>query len=418
MPAWRLWATNPKKNRSLATKDIRVAWVMPALVRAWRWHPVFREFTKLFPNTVFFTGIWPGFTRGLEGTFKVEKLRGHRIFSLGQTELGVHKSFTWVPPSALLRLLHFRPDVLFTNGFSLCTFYALLVKALTGSPVILLWQGVAAETGGEPGTVRLWMRRMMGPFFDLAICNTREGTEYLRTLVAIPAAKLWHCIYEVGEREPLCAQESKEDVLPSVDRPAFLFVGRLMRAKGVHKLLEASRLLVERGLHRFSLVLVGDGPQKQELSRLARALGIEDRVRWGGWVPHDALGPYYQACDVFVLPSLEDNWGVVVPEAMAFGKPILCSQHAGAHEIVQHGVNGFAFDAYNPEELAGYMERFVRDPGLIEKFGAASNEIIAQHAHPRVAGVLAGVVARVLDSGPPIPVTQSASNETALPGSD
>ena len=398
MQAWWLWTTNLKKNCSLSRKDIRVAWTWPSLARGSRWHQVLGEFTKHFPNTVLFTGIWPGFARGLEGTFKVQQLGGVRIFCLGRTKMGVPKAVTWVPPSALLRLIRFRPDVLLTNGFGLCTAYALIVKVLMGSRVVLLWQGISSDTGGEHGSFRLWVRQMMAPFFDLTICNTREGVEYLRNMVGIPAAKLWRYVYEVGESDALFTQESKEVVLPSMDRrPVFLYVGRLIQAKGVHKLLEASSLLVERGLKQFSVMIVGDGDQKRELCQLAHALGLEDQVSWNGFIPHEELGPYYKACDVFVLPSLDDTWGVVVPEAMAFGKPVCCSRCAGVSEIVRHGVNGFVFDPYKPEELADYMERFIREPGLIEEQGAASKKIIVQHQYPKVASVLADVVTRILD---------------------
>jgi len=181
-----------------------------------------------------------------------------------------------------------------------------------------------------------------------------------------------------------------------MDRPMFLFTGRIIRGKGIGSLLQACRLLKQRGFNRFSVVLVGDGLHKEEMRRLARDLGVDNQVRWKALVPYDNLGAYYQACDVFVLPSLEDTWGVVVQEAMVFGKAVLCSQYAGAKQIVQHGVNGFVFDANNPEELADYMERLICAPRLIAKFGSASKEIVEQYTPKRSAATLGKAVIMVM----------------------
>ncbi len=395
-----------KLQCGLTPKDIRVGALWASLDRGWRWQPVFREFVKLFPNTVFFTGIWPGYIRGCEGTFQVRQLRAIKVFFTSHSALGYRRGFVWASPLMLYHLLRFRPEVILTNGFSLCTLYGLMLKALLRSRLILLWQGISSETLG--GWLRLRVRQIMARFFDLTICNTREGVEYLQNLIGIPPSKLLHGTFEVADRDALCARESKENILGSTDHPVFLFVGRLIREKGVHKLLEASSLLVQRGLNCFSVVLVGKGFHEEEMRQFARTLGIENRVRWEGFVPYEALGAYYQACDVFILPSLQDTWGVVVEEAMAFGKPVLCSRYAGSKKVVEDGVNGFVFDADNPEELADYMARFIRDPGLIAKFGSASKELSQQYTPQSAARVLARAVASVLDSESATPAAPAA----------
>ncbi len=387
-----------------SSQDLRVAFITPSYARGWRFQSLLKEFSKLFPKTVVFTGIWPGFTPGYEGTFQVRLLRGVKIFNLRKTERGSGRRFVWVSPSALWQLLRSRPKVIFVNGFHLCAAYALLVKALFGSRVILFWQGVSPETGGAKGSVRLRVRRSMARFFDLAICNTRAGTRYLEDFVGIPSAKLWHRNCEVAEQSAFCSPGEDEGALAGVRRPMFLFVGRLIRGKGLHNLLRACSLLRQRGLNDFSLVLAGDGDEKEELQRYAAALGLKDHVRWVGFVPYQNLGAYYEACDVFVLPSLEDTWGIVVPEAMLFGKPILCSQQAGAHEIVREGVNGFVFDARNPEALAANMARFICEPDLIATFGSASKEISQQYTPEGTAKILESAVFKVLELGERDPV--------------
>jgi glycosyltransferase involved in cell wall biosynthesis len=142
---------------------------------------------------------------------------------------------------------------------------------------------------------------------------------------------------------------------------------------------------------------VGDGEQRGKLTARVCSLGLQHVAKVVGPLPYERLGAHFEAADVFVLPTLEDTWGMVVSEAMAFGKPVLCSMYAGAKELVQHGVNGFIFDPYHVNELAGYMERFIREPWLITEFGRRSRELIGPHTPEQAAKALASCVDRVLE---------------------
>jgi len=385
-------------NSVITSKNLRIAFVTPSRARGWRCQPIFQQFAKLFPNTVVFTGYWPGFTAGYEGTFQVRRLRGVRFFPASRRETASLSGFTWVSPLALWDLLRFRPKVIFTNGFHLCAVYALIAKLLLGSRVILLWQGVSRETGGSRGSFRLRVRKLIGRFFDLCVSNTRDGVDYLQNLVGIPPSRLWHETCEVADRSSFCCNTAAhEDLAPAVEHPIFLFVGRLVAEKGIDTLLRACGVLRQRGFEHFSLLLVGGGAQQDTLREITRDLGIENHVTWKGFVPYEELGACYQACDVFVLPSLEDTWGVTVLEAMLFGKAVLCSQYAGSKEMVEHGVNGFIFDSRSAEELADYMARFISDPGLIGKLGRAAEEMISPYTPERTAKILGSAVTAVMD---------------------
>ena len=104
------------------------------------------------------------------------------------------------------------------------------------------------------------------------------------------------------------------------------------------------------------------------------------------------MGSYFNNVDVFVFPTLEDIWGMVVLEAMLFGKPVLCSKFAGAKEMVVHSENGFIFDPHEPQELADYMQKFIREPELIEKMSNRSLQIIEPHNPQNIAKNLKQVV--------------------------
>lgn len=378
----------------------RIAWIVPSLDRGWRWQALLKEFSAIWPNLVVFTGSWPGFTPGFEETFKIRRLRGFRNLSIGKSDMGYLKRLKWASPLALWDLLRFRPEIILSNGFHLCTIYALLVKGLLHSRVVLLWQGISPETGGGKGSLRLKMRRALGRFFDLAICNTECGTKYLEELVKIPAEKVFHFVGEVAACESFNLNEGLGPLFQNDPRPVFLFVGRIIRSKGVDQLLEACRLLVQRGVTNYTVVLVGKGPHQDEFSKLAHEFGVEQQLHWEGFVPYERLGAYYNACDVFILPSREDTWGVVALEAMAFGKPVLCSRFAGSSELIQNGISGYVFDPGKPQDLANYMMQFIRYPKLIASYGAASRKMMAHYTPRNAAAGLSRMLYNMLGSEP------------------
>jgi glycosyltransferase involved in cell wall biosynthesis len=378
-------------------RDLRVAWLAPSLARGWCWQAVFREFTKLFPQTEIFTSVWPGFTPGFEHTFKVRVVRGLRVSRLGAEQTDSAKACTWFSPLLLWHLIRFRPEVILSNGPG-GTLYALLVKALLRPRVIVLWQGVPSKTGANVGSLRLAYRRLLAGFLDITLTDTRDGARYLERLLGTPRSRILPFTGEVADGETLRGACNGKETFQHLNRPVFLFVGTPTRSQGVDKLLEACRRLSERGFRSCSLVIVGDGPETRDLQQFARDLRIDRRVHWAGFVPYERLGAYYANCDVFVLPSLEERWGVVVQEAMALGKAVLCSRFAGAREVVDHGSNGFIFDPRNPNELADYMTSFIREPGLTEQFGAASSELSKRHTPEAAAHRLASVLAKALGS--------------------
>lgn len=377
--------------------ESRVAWIAPSLDRGWRWQAFLKAFSDVCPNTVVFTGQWPGFTPGFESAFKIHALRGFRRVNLRKSKMGYTKGFMWASPRTLLDLLRFQPEVILSNGFHLCTVYALMVKAFSHSRLILLWQGVSPETGGGKGSFRLRLRRILSRYFDLAICNTQSGISYLEQLVGMPPEKVVRFIGEVADQESFPLRNGKGSMIARSKHPRFLFVGRIIRAKGVDRFLRACGELAESGVTDFSVVLVGKGPHQEEFAELAHKYGIEQQIHWEGFVPYEHLGSYYEACDVFVLPSLEDTWGVVALEAMAFGKPVLCSRSAGSSELVEHGVSGFVFDPDKPEELAGYMRKLIEQPQLIARYGAAAKEIMEQYTPRRAAVTLSQIIHKTLE---------------------
>jgi glycosyltransferase involved in cell wall biosynthesis len=154
------------------------------------------------------------------------------------------------------------------------------------------------------------------------------------------------------------------------------YVSSLSNYEGVDTLLRGIRRLVDRGNDVGGLV-VGDGPELEFLRMLTNELGIADRVRLTGRVPHDRVLDYYALIDVFVVPRRDLRvCHLVTPlkpfEAMAMGIPLLVSDVAALREVTAPDERGLAFTPEDPEALAVQAEKLVHDEALRRKLGEAA----------------------------------------------
>jgi len=134
----------------------------------------------------------------------------------------------------------------------------------------------------------------------------------------------------------------------------FLTVGLLTKQKGIIFLLQAAALLVQRGIAGFTLTIGGDGPERPQLERLAQSLGLAEHCRFTGMLTRAEVKRQMQQCDVFILPSLHETFGLVLAEAMACGKPAIATR-CGGPEFVVTPDTGVLVEAANPEALANAM---------------------------------------------------------------
>lgn len=149
-----------------------------------------------------------------------------------------------------------------------------------------------------------------------------------------------------------------------------LCVGRLTSAKGQAILLEAVAQLHQQGIS-VTLTLVGMGPDQQSLTQYAKALGISEQVVFTGAVDQDHILAYYQAADIFVLPSFAEGLPVVLMEAMAMEIPCITTAITGIPELIQHDQDGLLVAAADSKGLRQAIEKLVNDPLLRKQLGQA-----------------------------------------------
>lgn len=141
-------------------------------------------------------------------------------------------------------------------------------------------------------------------------------------------------------------------------RTRFLFVGLIDKMKGVQYLLESTRLLLEGGVTNFEVLIGGKGRALRQLMGTTKKKGLTGHCYFLGMLTREEVKYWMQNCDVFVLPSLAETFGIVIGEAMACGKPIIATR-CGGPEFLVTPESGFLVDVADPQALAEAMEKFV-----------------------------------------------------------
>jgi glycosyltransferase involved in cell wall biosynthesis len=274
----------------------------------------------------------------------------HRLLSGRALRSNRQTAVTQVWNRGLARELRgLRPDVLLVGGYGTLTgMRAIRWAGRHRVPWVLYSESWGVERGSK---ARRWvkrriLRRLLGRAAGF-VTYGRRGEEYLRHFGASAP------ILVIGSNRDLesiaRSADAARDSEPQAGRDrVFLFVGRLVEAKGVDVLLRAFQEAAP-DLDGWRLRLAGDGPLRAEAELAARRLPIEVL----GSVPFGHIAEEFGRADVLVLPSRHEPWGQVVPEAMAAGLPVLSSDAVGAADhFVQPGRTGWMVRAGDAAALA------------------------------------------------------------------
>lgn len=166
------------------------------------------------------------------------------------------------------------------------------------------------------------------------------------------------------------------------EEPLLLAVGQLKEKKGFAYLIEACRLLSERGIS-FRLEIIGEGPLRDRLQTSIARAGLEGTVILRGALSHDEVKEAYRRADLFVLPCVTgadgDRDGIpnVILEAMASGLPVVSTAHSGIPEAVEDGTSGLLVPPGDPVALAEALVMLAEDEGLRRTYGEAGRKLVA-----------------------------------------
>ena len=190
--------------------------------------------------------------------------------------------------------------------------------------------------------------------------------------------------------------------LPPGER-VLLAVGRIEPLKGFDILIRALAEMTERAGVTL-LVVGGDERAAAEFARLraiAEEVGVADRVRFTGAIPHERLDVYYNAADVVVVPSFYESFGLVALEAMASGTPVVASRVGGLMSTIADGRTGYLVPWRCPEPFADKIDLLLGNNTLREALGAAGTRAVERYTWEKVASALLALYGEVLPEAAP-----------------
>lgn len=161
-----------------------------------------------------------------------------------------------------------------------------------------------------------------------------------------------------------------------------LFVGRLNAQKGIGDLL----LALSRSRRAWSLDVVGDGPDRAELGRLAVTLGVDARVRWHGQLPQPALAPLYRAAAAVVIPSTDEGLGLAGVEASLCETPVVAYASGGLTDVVRDGQTGWLVPTGDIAALSHAIDGVVERPEKARRAGQAARQFALDRFSPEAVG--------------------------------
>lgn len=284
-------------------------------------------------------------------------------------------------PKVFLRLIKISPDIIICDGFFKWTFFSLVYRLLFRKKLVVCYERTA-HTERKAQGVRVWYRKMALRLTDSMSCNGVLSKEYVVSLgYSDKRITVGHMVADTSGIESAVSKCSVEDIVKfkeKFDLPdvIYLYVGSLSKRKGIEPLLNVWESLFANN-HDVALVLVGTGEYKEYTKKFS--INAKSRILPLGRVDYDQLGVIYRSASIFIIGTLEDNWSLVVPEAMSASLPIISSIYNGCWPELVTQSNGWSFD---PFDEAGY-ERCLSDSyenrKLFGSMGRVSRDLLRKH---------------------------------------
>jgi glycosyltransferase involved in cell wall biosynthesis len=248
-----------------------------------------------------------------------------------------------------------RPQVLHTSLWHpwSCQ-YAILAGLLTPGVHTIAWQHAIVPPRSR---VHARMNHLTLSRVDAHVGVARRQAETIEAMVGLPPGSMRVINNGVADFDV-------DPVPRPVPGPIVGTVGRLSHEKGYDVLLRAMQQLP-----RVTAVLVGAGPDRDKLERLAAEFGVGERVTLTGWVADQR--EWMRMFDVFALPSLTEGQPLTVIEAMLASRPVVGSDVGGVPEVIAAGETGLVVPAGDPDALASALDALVADPKRAEEMGRA-----------------------------------------------
>lgn len=272
------------------------------------------------------------------------------------------------PLTLFFDLMLFNPDVVVGYAFSIPALQTVFYCCLFRKPYVS-WATGTPHTERNYSHIQKFLRKKIIGFAQAFITASNQGVDNfvqlgadrkkVKVVLQVPDTQFIRVFDEIlNDQKPSYSQRNK------LSSPVILFVGFLSERKGVMDLLEAFSY-THQNHPTATLLMAGHGPLEEPLRKRAHELSLDEAVHFAGFIQPPDLPYLYAGADVFVLPTLSDNFGVVLTEAAACGVPLISTPYAGATDhFIEPGKNGYVVDPQEHQALADAISRVLANPNV------------------------------------------------------
>jgi glycosyltransferase involved in cell wall biosynthesis len=291
-------------------------------------------------------------------------------------------------PGLLRKLKKTKPDIIISDGFFQWTYAALLLNAFYNIPHLMCYERTP-HTERNVTFVRRFARKLASNYISGISCNGIETKKYLEQFgypkdklfignMAADISGLKVALSNVDENRINSLREKF-----NISGLVFLYVGQLIQRKGVLELLKSWNSFCRNKMD-INLLLLGDGDQFKVVNDYINEKKLKS-VKILGSVDYSEVSIIYSLSNIFIIPTLEDNWSLVVPEAMSCGLPILSSKYNGCWPELVKPENGWVFDPLDTNNFNQTLELAYNNKEKWKEMGKASRQIVEEFSPEKIA---------------------------------
>jgi glycosyltransferase involved in cell wall biosynthesis len=260
-----------------------------------------------------------------------------------------------------------KPDCAVAN-FGAVNLFA-LVHWFKRVPVRIVWYHTLSTQINSDSTLPRWRIRLLRWRKSLVystathlFANSQAASEDMQRTFHVPESKC--SVQTLSLADPVAAMATRR---PGNGGLKIICVGRFSPSKGQDTLVQALAGLRDQA--DWTAVMVGEGPNRQAVEKLAQKLGVANRCRFTGLCPHSDVLKELADSSVSVIPSRAEAFGFVALESMAVGLPVIASNTGGLAEVIRDGVDGFLVPPGDAQAISEKLALLLRDPALRTRMG-------------------------------------------------
>lgn len=282
------------------------------------------------------------------------------------------------------------------NYYALNSIVAIILSKIRGKKVFFWGERPRVGHSKISKIVKFFSLFHIELFCDGLLCNGKSAIEsYTKLGLSTPKYKLTYNIEDSLFSKSNLNQEKlihlKKSFSKNENDLLLLTSGSLIERKGIDSTILTYKKLLEKGHSNLILLILGDGPLLTSLSDLANS--VSENIHFVGFKEKEEIPYYFNICDIFLLCSHYDGWGLVINEALAAGLPVVTNKNVGASEMIENNINGYSLDEeISVDEYAKHLEFIINDGVKLKKMSAnnkaLSNQVNAYSMANHVKNIL------------------------------